>query len=453
MRKSSQKRGPKAAKTIRKTVRRPRKLDQEIRGLTALAEGVFGKQIIDDVKQRGITVRELWELSSPTVQCNAIIGPYTLRKTPCWICGLPIQKISGLTAECEHILPVAQAVMYLRLYSGRTGIQESMRYEYDWAHVVCNQEKSDSSPLYYTATSEFAINRDEIKRILRNIYTSHRQDSGAIKNQLLYTFRTIDSFIADRIDKVQEKYSRIIDFINTPGAVDDPLRPYAAKLITLAGISGMSDLDNLKPEVHELLNPAAVQNLLAETRKTLEIGSSELLHGQTMDHIIATTRMYDTIQQEVLRTLAPFSQAVSLQPVYADYFSAAGIVQSKSAESLNPDTYQAHIFQCIVDAYPKLYIILGEARKTTEQMRIHAEIQELLSSFISFRILSDIRAKIQNISDTAPRTFQQTLDNLVKQLEGKLRETPGIFEVLQEEYDVFSRDEAAAALVELQEAF
>ena len=70
--------------------------------------------------------------------------------TKCYICGLPIlrEKSTGMAPECEHVVPVIVAVIYLKLYSKKGDLSDMTTLVYKWAHETCNQEKSDDWPLY-----------------------------------------------------------------------------------------------------------------------------------------------------------------------------------------------------------------------------------------------------------------------------------------------------------------
>uniref|UniRef100_A0A6C0K6A1 Uncharacterized protein n=1 Tax=viral metagenome TaxID=1070528 RepID=A0A6C0K6A1_9ZZZZ len=97
---------------------------------------------------------------SEITQCNNTIGkvnPYSFEKnnlescTKCYICGLPIlhEKIGGMAAECEHVLPVIVAAIYLSLYKNKANRgSDEIKLVYQWAHETCNQEKGAISPLY-----------------------------------------------------------------------------------------------------------------------------------------------------------------------------------------------------------------------------------------------------------------------------------------------------------------
>ena len=166
--------------------------------------------------------RKIYEASTPTTQCNNIIGKFK-PGTECYICGMEIHghpkntnddamsggtkgkkattiakhfgrssrkrpyqsqgvrkiKISsraksakgkskrggqrnGKDPECEHILPIAQAVMLLGLYGETTKThflynKELVKIEYRWAHRTCNQVKSDDSYVSYDSTKSVGL--------------------------------------------------------------------------------------------------------------------------------------------------------------------------------------------------------------------------------------------------------------------------------------------------------
>lgn len=187
--------------------------------LTALAYTIFGEKYIRELMINKIinTVRDIWELSTPTTQCENIIGK-TTSTTKCWICNLPLGSEEGLTPECEHVLPIAQAVLYLGLFSvsavkkifpaemfvlpGETS--NALKLEYRWAHRVCNQIKNDDSYLDYNQkTGKYVVNGDKIRDLLKRIKTNTRSYGAAIKPLLkdltgtsaISTFQTVCDYL------------------------------------------------------------------------------------------------------------------------------------------------------------------------------------------------------------------------------------------------------------------
>lgn len=130
-------------------------------------EKAFGPEFIKALKDRGLTTRDLYELSSPTTQCDNVVGKCDPQDCECWLCGLPIyldeqgvkttrkENIGDrFTPECEHVLPVMQAVLVLGgLYSERVRraddiwwkhISKFFPLEYRWSHSICNNTKDEN---------------------------------------------------------------------------------------------------------------------------------------------------------------------------------------------------------------------------------------------------------------------------------------------------------------------
>jgi hypothetical protein len=130
-------------------------------------EKAFGLEFIQALKEHGLTTRDLYELSSPTTQCDNVVGKCDPMDCTCWLCGLPIyldedgnrtqdKKDIGdrFTPECEHVLPVMQAVLVLGgLYSERVRraddgwwnhIRKFFPLEYRWSHSICNNTKDEN---------------------------------------------------------------------------------------------------------------------------------------------------------------------------------------------------------------------------------------------------------------------------------------------------------------------
>ena len=117
---------------------------------------------------------------SNTDQCDRA----TARSDSCYICGtpFPLARNCNAPAECEHVLPVFYAAMYLFLYTGqnrgtaeyRRGMEDLLsqgvgELEYDWAHMCCNRLKSNISPVFVDGAQGFVVNRKGWKNILKRI--------------------------------------------------------------------------------------------------------------------------------------------------------------------------------------------------------------------------------------------------------------------------------------------
>lgn len=105
--------------------------------------------------------RCLYEQITGAKQCEGIIKPVS-QDTACWLCGYSIKdfpyksftaewngrdgKCSPNSPECEHVLPVAAAILFLGVPSSFADAKKrAMYYEdnYDWSHKRCNGLKSD----------------------------------------------------------------------------------------------------------------------------------------------------------------------------------------------------------------------------------------------------------------------------------------------------------------------
>jgi len=203
---------------------------------TSLAKRVFSEDILNTWKQSGsgvrsngekrlLKIRSIWELAKPKSQCLNTIGPVT-KDTKCWICGnqiplKPKKEEFGLIAQCEHVLPIAQAVLLLGLYSPvdkndpkRT---EYLQKEYGWAHATCNQTKSDRVlfKIHETEENRFDIDNYAVESLLHDIFKTNRKDGVVLRKQLEHTYgKKISQFIAARSKEMTLKMQTLLDHIN-----------------------------------------------------------------------------------------------------------------------------------------------------------------------------------------------------------------------------------------------
>jgi hypothetical protein len=235
---------------------------------TELALTMFGPQnvaawmtLYEDKKVRGIF--ELTSLAS--TQCNKTVKEVKLRETECWICGMPIWEAgstlpaetdNGHSPECEHILPIAQAALFLQIYDRANSSSELFKLEYAWSHKTCNQTKN-ADVYFQKRDGKIVRGRDKLpiiddvkyNALLTHILSGKRSDSDVRKDgdppppppapqgtrpeDFLphvdpYCFtRTLKSWIqvkypgpgstarwrTDRIKVFREKYQAILNFI------------------------------------------------------------------------------------------------------------------------------------------------------------------------------------------------------------------------------------------------
>ena len=276
-------------------------------GLTTLAEQVFGKDAVGILKKNNFSARDIWEMSTPTTQCNNTIGAIEYGKTECWICGLVIKD----KAECEHVLPIAQAAIFLSLYSSRHDPEKQrhdISVEYGWAHSVCNQEKGDTSGILYRGEN-LGINSVAIQTILGKIYKSNR--SKVFKDELHKKYKTLEIFKKKRIEPASEKYSEIIDgFIGAPD--NKPL----VNLFVMAGYALLEDTSTINPKTYDILfNKESLKEnmkLLDEERiKTIReyLGLSEAADGITKktDVLVKMEKsLLKKIEKNITKYIGPY---------------------------------------------------------------------------------------------------------------------------------------------------
>jgi len=220
---------------------------------------LFTRKKINAMQKRGFTPRKLLEFSTATAQCKNVIGRSTLGKTKCWICGIPITSARGLTAECEHVLPIADAAVYLELYNKKFkgNLTKLLKKEYAWGHRICNQEKSDMTPLS-VVNDKFVINERKIMNLLDLIFSSTRLGSSDLRAKILAEYATKEAFMVARTAAMKEKYDAIVNTIASGERAD------VAGLVLLASASA---LDN-----KNIFNPKAVPELFDQLSAIQENG-------------------------------------------------------------------------------------------------------------------------------------------------------------------------------------
>jgi hypothetical protein len=266
----------------------------------------------------------------------------------------------GMAPQCEHILPIAQAATYLKLYNKdmkKAAVGDKwLKGEYGWAHTVCNQEKSDTCPLIVDRErSRFDIDKRQITQLLKDIFNSKRKDSEIIRRKLRVVYGTQDKFINARVKPISDKYDNIIEIITkAPGG--DPARMKAANLITLAGITGLSDISVIKPSLRELLNPEAVAAASSKIDDLIAEKANWLFTPDTLVEMSNFFDIYDKIKARIkaLVNTGELNLTLSMQPKYREYFADIGLKPADPLGSMNPDNLQSSIFDFIIHAYPEI---------------------------------------------------------------------------------------------------
>jgi hypothetical protein len=220
-------------------------------GLKALAEQIFGTKVVKILPEKKMSYRDIWELSSPTTQCANTIGNAIDGVSDCWLCGYKINTDINkpeLNPECEHVLPVGQALVFLDLYKSTihkgTKNQElidMLKLEYRWSHSVCNRLKSDDNFLSFNSKGKPVVLNDAITNYLEKLYKK-----DPIK-ALIKPTKAV--WIKERLTDISKQLELIINFINkkTQG------------LLLLAGVASLFEPDNIAVSVRNTLTPEKVE--------------------------------------------------------------------------------------------------------------------------------------------------------------------------------------------------
>jgi len=150
----------------------------ELLPLTEMISRMFSPDFVEFIKTKYGNLRKFYETSAAITQCHNTIGAVVRGETKCWICGFTIPEGSkeAFTPECEHVFPIAQAIFFIGLYTNDVKDNdeyiEKLKLEYDWAHRVCNQIKSDAHFIVHNIENpdgRWSISDDKIRDFLDEI--------------------------------------------------------------------------------------------------------------------------------------------------------------------------------------------------------------------------------------------------------------------------------------------
>ena len=211
-----------------------------LNGLTDLVTSYSDIKTVECLKNKYESLRNFFESSSPTTQCGNTIRVVVPQSTECWICGGKITGYPGagefkkleLTAECEHVFPIAQALCFAGLYESqlykqiaeKEGLGEAeayrkgVTYEYQWAHRICNQVKNDVHYIRYEG-GQFSISEELIERFLNDLQTSKKYGSGSLLMRFIKQTTGLDgpSWVASRKKAMLDISNLLINYANTSG--------------------------------------------------------------------------------------------------------------------------------------------------------------------------------------------------------------------------------------------
>ena len=367
--KTAKKQTPHVSLQTRKNTHQARKTETFVHkyseiGLQDLAILLFGEDAVRDVKDK-MDVREIWNISTNTTQCNNVIGKSNA-ETECWICGLKIAQLPGMTPECEHILPVAQAVIYLSLYSSKkpnstNAEKKVLEMEYGWAHSICNQDKSDICCIINNGQNA-VVSYGNIQYILNKIYNSNRTGSHVLKQRLEKKFGSQREFMKARFDAVKKRYQQIVDFLNPTSGEN------RFKLTILAGLVTAMDYTNIHDKAQSLLSDEfraqresekeMLTNLLTDEIKedifeNFTIGGLEGLAN--IGTIVGGIGAYFNSQKRhFLGILLTAHRAMRAQDKIPDYENEI----DKIDEGWNLILTNAPVIETLTKLYPQLYVKL-----------------------------------------------------------------------------------------------
>jgi hypothetical protein len=215
---------------------------------------IFARENEDAINK--MEARKWWERTDDiSSQCNNVIGKFK-EGISCYICGFPI--LTPPAGECEHILSVYKAAMYLNLYRGEYKplfdtryekiiydsnqnplselemniIKHELGLEYEWSHKCCNQVKSSDDVIMFTQTrkrTEFEIDSKSITRILEKIAEKLYSGKSDICSDVKLKWEFENEFDKPEYklkktlsEKVSQWVNKRIDILNAKRTRDSP---------------------------------------------------------------------------------------------------------------------------------------------------------------------------------------------------------------------------------------
>lgn len=205
--------------------------------------------------------RSVLEPTGAVTQCERSGHPF-VPGMPCYLCGLPIPDkglLKGsedeLYVECEHIFPVTEARWFLDLFMTTRPptdpwTKRAIELEYDQAHRVCNQAKSNFSFIKEDpVTGNPIVNRVGIQKVLKNIQIRAREHIGDYANkQLDDLMKQIANTILTRSDEIEKRVQILINHIKSnPNFIN-------TNLVVLMRTSLLADPNSMTPQLQQIYN-------------------------------------------------------------------------------------------------------------------------------------------------------------------------------------------------------
>ena len=429
-------------------------------GLQDLAILLFGEDAVKEVKKK-MDVREIWNISTNTTQCNNVIGKSDAN-TECWICGLKIDpRDAGMKPECEHILPVAQAIVYLSLYSAKKApyTEEEKRVielEYGWAHTVCNQDKSDICCIV-KENNRAVVSDNNIKYILKKIYNSNRADASEIKRQIATKYGgSLASFIEGRMGPVKQKYQNIVDFLNPQNGED------RFKLTILAGLVTAMDYTNIHDEAQTLLSDEFIAQRESEKNMLKELLTNnikndiyERLGYLDLDILANVAEILEKIETYFRNTkefsldrhrLKKYGLNDRLNGANNGANNAVNMASSANNSQLvrnDPELYSK--LTSLAKIYPALYsrlalMFINPTTKSYNRAKVESNTIQCLGAFLTIKYFIRLKQKVERnnkIRIAEKKKITAQISSAIEEIKTKNIDTPfpGIYDFINE-YDI-----------------
>jgi hypothetical protein len=294
---------------------------------TAITEAVFGTENLKKLRAANINPRKLYEHTSCDAQCNNVIGAVGKQKGPfgnvivssCWICGIPIVYKTDATrsiepGQCEHVLPIIQAVMFIGLYTGdkksvvgpeNENYRKHLQLEYEWAHEKCNLIKNDDVYLdieIVGGQEKYTVNQGKIRALLEKVWDDnpdyeYTQEFNTVLRAKYPGARGREAFITARIVSMTRRMRQIADMLNksnAPGLLKIVAAINLRHNIRAEGAQLMDDESTIfTPKTLKLPTPLSsfnvLINLVSNTINTISGATSKL--RKIIDETDAKTRI------------------------------------------------------------------------------------------------------------------------------------------------------------------
>lgn len=244
--------------------------------------------------------RSVLEPTGAVTQCERSGHPF-VPNMPCYLCGLPIPDknlLKGsedeLYVECEHIFPVTEARWFLDLYMTTRPpddqwTKRAIELEYDQAHRVCNQAKSNFTFIKEDpATGNPVVNKVGIQKVLKNIQIRARQHVGDYKDRRLdYLMKQIADTILARSGEIEKRVQTLIAHITSNPNFKN------TNLVVLMRTSLLADPNTLLPSLQQIYSQwyANTENVREYKDRLFQTFLEEtyIVYPQLRPEVIVTT--------------------------------------------------------------------------------------------------------------------------------------------------------------------